>query len=80
MNPHPVPYVAVSRRPPGSYVVTAINRLTRTREPVTPPCSMENAERILQREKSTPPRKRSYIYPNIERFTTQTEINFKKYL
>lgn len=48
------------------YHITAINRLTRIRESVTPPCSKEKALRIIQREKNTSSRKRSWIYPKME--------------
>ena len=42
-------------RPP-KYHITAINPLTRLREPVTLPCSKEKAEKMLAKLKKKPPR------------------------
>lgn len=47
------------------FCVTAISRLTRQREVVTPPCSLRNAIAVRDRTLSTPAAKRSYIYPTV---------------
>ncbi len=39
------------------YCITAINILTTRREPVTPPCSLKTARRLLDRMNNTPRRK-----------------------
>lgn len=44
------------------YHITGINRLTRQREAVTPPCSSGTADAILAREKEKPSRKRIFTY------------------
>lgn len=60
------------------YCITAINRMTRQRESVTPPCTKETAEKILRREKAKPHIKRCYIYPHMEAVRPQQlTINFK---
>ena len=65
-----VPYVAaLSQRPalhPPKYHVTAVNPLTRQREPVSLPCSRKNAEKMLAKMKKQSPRKRIWKYPRLE--------------
>lgn len=51
---------------PNKYHITAINPLTRFREPVTPPCSKEKAAKILAKMKKVSPRKRTWIYLKME--------------
>lgn len=60
------------------YTVTAISRLTRMRDEVTLPCDFDHASGILERMKKTRPSRRSYIYPRLERYSQQYNINFKK--
>lgn len=58
------------------YCVSAISRLTRQREVITPECSQENARRVCHKVLSAHPRKRSYIYPRVELITRQMELKF----
>lgn len=51
---------------PNKYHITAINPLTRIREPVTMPCSKEKAAKILAKMKKTSPRKRTWKYLKME--------------
>ena len=67
------------------WCVTGINRLTRQREAVTPPCSRENAEKVYLRNAGKPARKRSYIYLKLQEYswymdhpTVQTTIKFNE--
>ena len=43
------------------YCITGKNRITRQREVITIPCSLQNAVDILAREKKKPAKKRSYL-------------------
>lgn len=64
-------------RPP-KYHITAINPLTRLREPVTLPCSKEKAEKILAKMKKVSPRKRTWIYLKMEIYPPRWEkLNFE---
>ena len=44
------------------YCITGINRMTRQRDILTPPCSMEKAVKIMNRELCKPASKREYLY------------------
>ena len=59
-------------RPP-KYHITAINPLTRLREPVTLPCSKEKAEKMLAKRKKKPPGKRTWLYPKLEIYPPQQQ-------
>ena len=59
------------------YCVSAINRLTREREIVTPECSKENAQKVLQMVLSVHPRKRSWLYPRVELYTRHLQFELK---
>lgn len=48
------------------YIITGIGRLTREREAITVPCSLEKCKSILAREKKKPSRKRDYLYLRME--------------
>ena len=43
------------------YCITGKSRLTRQREVITIPCSLQNAVEILKREKAKPANKRDYL-------------------
>ena len=59
------------------YCVTAISRLTRERELVTPPCTKESAEVVCLKTKRTSARKRDYLYPKVEVLPPPLKLNFK---
>jgi hypothetical protein len=56
------------------YCVTAIGRLTRRREVITPPCQKDKAEAILARTLKVKPHKRSWIYPSVALYPKQLEL------
>ena len=60
----------VNRNEP-CYCVTAINRLTRQREVVTPPLSYAKAEAVLRSTLASPCYRRSYIYPTVSVYQTE---------
>lgn len=63
---------------PNKYHITAINPLTRIREPVTMPCSKEKAAKILAKMKKVSPRKRTWIYLKMEIYPPRWEkLNFE---
>lgn len=63
---------------PPKYHVTAINPLTRQREPVSLPCSQAKAEKMLAKMKKQSPRKRTWKYPKLEVYPPQQQrLNFE---
>lgn len=60
------------------FCITAINRLTRQREPVTRSLTRQMADSMLAKEKAKPPAKRTWIYPKVEYYPPQQlYFNFK---
>ncbi len=59
------------------YHITAINPLTRLREPICVPCSRERAEKLLLRVKKKKSGKRYWLYPKLEKCQPQQlSLNF----
>lgn len=57
-----------TKRPPGAdWCVTGINRLSRVREVITPPCQKAKAVELCKKQVEIEPGKRAWTYPKIGR-------------